>query len=1089
MKNKFLLRLFTFLSVFILISFQVKAKPAEYQIEQLKIENGLSQSTVLCMIQDKVGFMWFGTGNGLNKYDGYNFTVYSNDSFDSTSSSDNVITALYEDREGYIWFGTSNGFLNKFDRSTEEFTSYNIALTVGTNDENLEEYYEYPISFSRNNNTTITSIAEDLEGKLWIGTWGKGLVRFNKYSGKQEHFYNDKNNKKSLSFNRVTKILVDAQGTVWVGTFAGGLNKLLTDKITFKKNASTNNKNYVEFEHYRFDKKNRNSLSDDKIISLYEDKYNSIWIGTFEGGLNKLSNEQKSLSPESVKIVKYIHNKKDRYSLSQNTVMSITGGKNGELWVGTFGGGLNKFDYASEKFLKFVHDPNNLNSIGDNDVLSLLEDNSGILWIGSHLGEGVSKLSHNTVKFDRIGTATNNDKGLSDNVVWSIYKDTTDYIWVGTYRGGLDRIDKKTNDVKVYENDPNDKNSISNNHVRAIKKDQTGNLWVGTYNGGLNKFDINKNKFYAYKKNQNDPNSIGANQIQAIYIDSNSTFWVGTFGGGLNSFNQKFSNDNKIKFKKFMHDPHDKYSISDNRVYSLFEDKDGYLWVGTFGGGLNKFDKKRELFFHYQNELGNKNSLSDDRVICIYEDTKGNLWVGTYGGGLNKFDKNTETFKRYSSSSGLGTNSVYGILEDDNDNLWLSSDNGIFKFNIKTESFYNYDLKDGLQSLEFSGGAYFKSPDGHMYFGGINGLNFFHPDSIFENKFIPPIVITSVKILNKRLKGEEREITLPYNKNFLTFEFAALDFTNPTDNHYSYKLEGLDKDWLTIDASMRIANYTDLSPGNYVFKVKGSNNDKVWNIKGAEINVTILPPFWATWWFISLCIIIAGMSLYYLSTIRYKNLLSIEKLKTRLAADLHDNIGSGLTEISILSELAAKDVKQYPDRSSQELKTISDISRQLVDGMSDIVWIVNPKRDTLYDLIIRLKDSYNDFLGSMGISFKTNNLDKLKDVKLPIDYKQNLYLIFKEGLNNSIKHSKCTKIFLEANVRGEILEISLRDNGVGIENKRYYSGNGMKNIETRAIALGGKLKWKSTEEGTLIRFVGRMGRIQKIRSIMNKKAI
>ncbi len=1071
----------------ILVSMQCICKPSEYQIEQIKIENGLSQSTIFSILQDVEGFMWFGTGNGLNKYDGYSFTVYTHNILDSSSISDNTVTAMYEDKNGFIWMGTINGVLNKFDRKTGTFQKFYIDRKVDDKNSFVnEEYYEYPLSFSRNNNCTITSIAEDEEGFLWIGTWGKGIIKFDKNTNSPQYFYSDENNTSSLSYNRVTKILVDSQGDMWVGTFGGGLDKMIKNEdIKRIKNAKSNS---LQFEHFRNDVNNKFSLSDNKIISLYEDKFNSIWIGTYEGGLNKLSNEQKSLKPKSARFLKYFYDKRDRYSLSNNTVMAITGGKNGELWVGTFGGGLDRYDYANEKFIRFIHDPNNLNSIGDNDVLSLLEDKSGILWIGSHLGEGISKLSFNAVKFDRISPATEKNKGLSDNVVWAIYNDTTNYFWVGTYRGGLDRINKKNNEVKVYQHNSNNPNSLSDNHVRAIEKDANGNLWIGTYSGGLDKFDIKNNKFYNYKRSAN-PNSISANQIQSIYIDKNSNFWIGTFGGGLNTFNQNSIKNNSIKFKKYIHDQDDKYSLSDNRVYAIYEDTQGYIWVGTFGGGLNKFDKKRELFFHYTNRTGDNQSLSDNRVLTIYEDKKHNLWIGTYGGGLNKFDKKNEIFKRYSHATGLSANIIYGIVEDDNDNLWLSTDNGIFKFNIDSEKFVNYDLKDGLQSLEFSGGAYAKGPNGYIYFGGINGLNFFHPDSIFENTFVPPIVITSIKVLNQSLKGEKKELVLSHDKNFITFEFASLDYTNSIDNHYMYKLDGLDKDWQIVDATMRMANYTDLSPGKYLFRVKGSNNDNLWNNEGAQIQITILPPFWTTWWFIMLCFIAAWAIVYYLSTLKYRNLLSMEKLKTRLAADLHDNIGSGLTEISILSELASKDVHLFPDRSSQELKTISDISRQLIDGMSDIVWIVNPKRDSLYDLLVRLKDSYNDILASLGIAFKTNNIDNLKDIKLPIDIKQNLYLIFKEGINNSIKHSKCSKISLEANVRGDILELSLRDNGIGINSERYYFGNGMKNIETRALSIGGKLKWKSTSEGTVIRFVGKIGKIQKIRTILNKKAV
>jgi two-component sensor histidine kinase len=405
----------------------------------------------------------------------------------------------------------------------------------------------------------------------------------------------------------------------------------------------------------------------------------------------------------------------------------------------------------------------------------------------------------------------------------------------------------------------------------------------------------------------------------------------------------------------------------------------------------------------------------------------------------------------------------------------ISSDNGLFKYYNETDRFSHFDLDDGLQSQEFSGGAYYKSYDGEMFFGGINGVNYFYPDSISENTHIPPVVISSIKISGVQLYGEVDELHLSYDQNILTFEFAALDFTNPGDNHYEYILEGLESEWQSSEARYRIANYTNLSPGTYHFKVKGSNNDEVWNTEAAVIRIIISPPYWKTWWFISLAILLAGLTIYYLSTVRIRNLLSIEKLKTKLAADLHDNIGAGLTEISILSELAASDLSNLSSTYSGKLNNISETARQLIDSMSDIVWVVNPKRDSLHDLIIRLKDTYFDLLTGMGISLKTFNIEKIEDVRLSMEYKQNLFMILKEAINNCIKHSNCKKITIEANVRNDIIEIIVRDDGIGMNEDGLVYGNGLRNIEARALALGARVKWKSAAgSGTALCFIGRL---------------
>ena len=369
----------------------------------------------------------------------------------------------------------------------------------------------------------------------------------------------------------------------------------------------------------------------------------------------------------------------------------------------------------------------------------------------------------------------------------------------------------------------------------------------------------------------------------------------------------------------------------------------------------------------------------------------------------------------------------------------------------------------------------------------VTGLNYFYPDSIPVNKYVPSVVISSIKLFNDNLKGELDELILSYDQNFISFEFSALDYTNPRRNKYAYKLEGLQQNWQNVDANMRIANYTNLPADEYIFRVVGSNSDGIWNTEGASIKLIITPPYWQTWWFITLVIIIIGFTIYYISTISIKNQLAIEQLKTKIATDLHDNVGAGLTEISILSEVATQKMAGNAEKNSKEIKNISNISRELVDSMSDIVWVVNPQRDSLYDLIIKLKDSYNEFLNTVGISFKVKNIDKTNDVHLPMDYKQNLLMMFKEAINNAIKHSNCKKITLEANVRNDVIELILTDDGIGIDEFNHKSGNGITNMENRAKKLGGRMKLRSErEEGTKVIFISKLSKLRKIRSFFKR---
>jgi ligand-binding sensor domain-containing protein/two-component sensor histidine kinase len=1061
----------------IMLLISSKVLPQDYVIKQLRIEDGLSQSTIFASLQDSKGYMWFATRSGLNRYDGYKFNLYFNDPKDSTSLSDDGTNSLYEDKNGNLWIGTIYGNINRFDRRTETFIYKNISELINVQTDQADDFYEYPLSFSRNQKTTITSITEDKDGKLWIGTWGNGLIVVDKNFKKYNHFYYDINNPNTLRTNRIMDLHFDNDGRLWIATFGGGLTRI-TKSIK-------DSKEIFSFETL-MQGNDEFSLSDNKLLNIFEDSENNIWIGSYYGGLIFIASDQTKLPFGKAKI-NCQRCPITANSSSPNTVMSFAEDKEHYLWIGTFGGGLIRYDHNKNETLHFFNDPFNQNSLGDNDVLSLCTDRSGIIWAGSHLGAGITKIYKNNARFNHVKHDPRKENTLNDDVVWAIYKDKENILWIGTYKGGVNSYNIAANNFSYINNSSANK-KISSNHVRAIEEDNYGNLWIGTYDGGLN--IINKKTFNTIvcKNNPADPSSIGGNQVQDILIESDSVYWIATFGGGLNKVVVKGNPLNqKLRFEKFKNNQDDINSISDNRVYKLYRSRDGVFWICTYGGGLNSFDPVTRKFERYPINSGKDDKFNIQNLMTIHEDSDGLMWLGSYGGSLTSFDRKTEKFKRYSFQEDLTSGVVYGILEDDSKNLWISSDDGIFKLTLASKEIKRYDIQDGLQSLEYSGGAYFKDAEGNLYFGGINGFNFFDPDKIKSNTFIPQVVITSIKVLNENVKGLPEELVLTYKKNFITFEFSSLDYSDPQDNQYSYILEGLQDEWQVTESSSRMATYTDLRPGTYIFKVRGSNSDGVWSENYASIKIKILYPFWETWWFITLMIILLAAFIYYLGTMRTKNLLAIEKLKSKLAADLHDNIGSGLTEISILSEVASRKNNSEQKISGGELNKISDISRQLVDNMSDIVWVVNPSRDSLHDLILRLKDNYSELLSSLGISFKSKNLETLKDVKLPMDVKQNLYLIFKEAINNSIKHSNCKQIMLESNLRNDVLEISLTDDGSGFDETIHSKGNGLKNMEKRAAQIKGRIKIKSSvNSGTSIRFIGKLGTTNKFKSLLKK---
>ncbi|HSR17285.1 MAG TPA: two-component regulator propeller domain-containing protein, partial [Ignavibacteriaceae bacterium] len=592
--------------------------------------------------------------------------------------------------------------------------------------------------------------------------------------------------------------------------------------------------------------------------------------------------------------------------------------------------------------------------------------------------------------------------------------------WIGTLGGGLNKLDPGNRKFIHYRNDPADKNSLSDNTISAIYKDKKGYLWIGTWNSGLNRsiYSINKSgrfipKFRNYRNNPDNLSSLSSNLVQAIFEDSDGILWIGT-GTGLNIYDR-----GKDNFISLYNDPGDPNSLSNNQVQScIIEDKDGDLWIGTWGGlsRLTKENRKLALTnpsvikficYRFIEKPSKIKGLSDDRIVSAYEDGAGNLWFGTYGGGLNKLpymEKKSANprFENYNLDNGLASNIIYGVQGDKNDNIWLSTDNGLTLLDSKRNLVRNYNAQDGLQGNQFFWGASFKGTGGELFFGGTNGFNSFHPEELKINAHVPPVFITNFQIFNTSVSANDqrsplkksiestKEIELSYSQNVFSFEFTALDFTAPNKNRYKYFMEGFDNSWIQ-SGNRRFVTYTNLDPGEYTFKAAGSNNDGIWNETGASIKIKILPPFWRTWWFVLLSSILLISLVSYIIGSRVRNLLAMERLRSKLAADLHDNIGSGLTEISILSEVISKKINPAESGVKKSLKMISDTSRSLIDGMSDIVWLVNPKRDSLYDLILRLRDTYSELFSYTDISFRSENIKALEKVSLSMEHRQHLY--------------------------------------------------------------------------------------------------
>lgn len=788
-------------------------------------EDGLSSGNVYGIAQDAQGFLWFATGDGLSRYDGYAFRNFRFDRNNPSSLGHNTVVAIRPGRGGVLWLGTTGGGVDRFDPVTETFTHF-------------RHDPKNPRSLS-SNSISKAGLLEDPQGALWVGTNDSGLNRLDPVTGAVTHFRHDPQNTNSLSSNNIESVYLDSDGALWIGTADGGLNRL--DPVS------------GQVTRYASNPDDPHTLPDSRVHGTHEDRTGTFWVVT-KGGFASLDRRTGRFTRHAIAAGQW-----DAASL--HAVLAVHEDAKGALWLGTEGAGVLKFDPAQRRLVQYKHDPANPHSLSNNFVSSFWEDPSGTLWVGT-LGGGANSLSTRPPKFAlyRRGPDANS---VADNFILSLFEDRNGTVWIGNDRT-LNRWDRSANTWRIFRHDPADPSSISNGSVTATQQDPDGTLWFGTYGGGLNRLDPNTNRFKAYKASPHEPHTLSDDIVRSLYRDASGVLWAGGWNNGLNRFDRATET-----FQQFRHDPAKPTSLGGGSVTDIYEDRANTLWVATEGGGLNRFDPATETFQRYRNDPKNLTSLPDDAVRVLHEDQAGRFWVGT-AGGLCAFDRTAGTCTAvYTRKEGLPNDTIQGILEDAQGQLWISTNNGLARFNPQTKTFRNYDVLDGLQSNEFNVfTAFHKSPrTGEMYFGGINGFNVFDPGRIQDDPFVPPVVLTDFRLFGKSVPvgggdpvltkniNRTEALTLPPFQNSLSFEFSALSYVTPAKNRYRYRLEGFDTDWREVDSNERLAVYTGLPSGQYLFRVLGSNGDGVWNDQGTSLKVTITPPWWATWWFF--CLVLA----------------------------------------------------------------------------------------------------------------------------------------------------------------------------------------------------------------------------------------
>ncbi|MCS7004442.1 MAG: SpoIIE family protein phosphatase [Cytophagales bacterium] len=791
------------------------------------VEDGLSQGSVYAIMQDSYGYLWIGTKDGLNRYDGYNIKRFKHDQFDSTSIAGNWIRAIYEDFEGNVWIGTSDG-LSKFNRSKENFINYYFKDEKGETNSSI---------------VYIWSISQDKDGYLWAGTNGAGAIRMDIHTGSYTRYKSVPENPDSLNGPNVRTLFRDSYGELWIGT----------EHQLHKYNRKT--KSFQRFPINKTQEYLADGTTDGRIYAIFEDSKKRIWIGT-GNGLNRLDRDG---------FFRRYRSGTDPHHLSSPTVTGIAEDREGNIWITTHYG-LNRFIEQSETFISY-HVSNLPNSLLTEQLNTITVDHSGLLWIGTEL-QGLHKYDKKFQYFAHFFHNPADSTTIVHNNVTSFALMEDSILWIGT-QGGLMRYNRITKTHKAFvPSFSNGKNELSSYYITSLLYAHDGNLWIGTKRG-LNIMNPHTEKVTQILHEKEKDDGIPHNEINYLYQSSDGTIWVGT-KGGLARYQSATNN-----FKVYKTDKDNPNSPSNDNIQCIIEDKHGNIWYGTRAKGLDMFNPRTETFKNYNVDPSNPHSISHVIVQALHIDRNKNLWVGTKNGGLCRYDEKIDGFHIYREREGLASNLINAIVSDELGNLWISTNRGISRFNLTTERVKNFDVRDGLQGNEFNQGAFLRTEDGEVYFGGINGYNAFRPRDVRENAYEPRVVITDLYIhgklvvpdaqdaILKKHISETKTLVLDYENNVFSFKFSAMHFVFPERNRYAYMLEGFDDEWIYTDAENRFATYTNLNPGTYTFKVKASNSDDIWSTESKSVRIIIKPPYWQTWWF-KLLMVILVMSMAYL---------------------------------------------------------------------------------------------------------------------------------------------------------------------------------------------------------------------------------
>ena len=1003
----------TFIRVILLLVASLGWNPALWaardsiSFQHIGTKQGLPQSTVNTIFQDSRGYMWFGTYDGLSRYDGYQFVNFKNDPDNEESISNNIVVSIIEDHQGYLWIGTAHNGLNRFDPKTGIFERF-----VSKNDD-----------FDSLSNAQVNVIYQDTNQRIWIGT-DRGLNLYLPEKKAFAHFYNNPLDANSLPPGSIIDIVGDSRGNLWVAT-----NEVLA---------------HFDIEQQIFNYYDSSNLPS-HLNTLYLDTDGSLWVGTRFDGLFHLRADETEFEH-------YFHDKRDENSLSFNDVRKILRTENGDLWIATEEGGLNVRRKGDQKFLAFKRNSSDPHSISINDIWTIYQDRSGLLWIGT-AGGGLNTTQSFDTQFSRLTHSPYDQNGLSHEFVWDIEEDQDGAIWFATL-SGLDRYEPKDDRFSHLSNLVTEERQAIGNRILAFTIDEIGDIWFGNQQGQLGVYSQKTGYATLINRDNFPAGYVSFNRIRMINKDRSGYIWVGTDDGLLKI------NANSRQIEKEYHFSEDG-QLGDSTIRTMLQDNQGNIWFGTWNNGIQKYDPEFDRIVSYKNDSNNPQSLSNNTVRSLYLDNRGNLWVGTFN-GLNKLSAQAITageknFTSYLEKDGLPNSAIYGIAGDINGNIWVSTNNGLSRFDPNVERFDNYSLEDGLPANEFNGNSVIRSSDGLIYFGSVNGVAIVSSTEQQPKNYDPDLVITSLSVLGEQLKPEGvvidlTELELNYQQNDVVFEFASLDFRHVNRNQYRYRLLPYNKDWISVSFPNR-AVFTNLDPDKYTFEVQATNSIGEWSTETTTMRLTILPPLWQTWWaFLIYAIAVAALITLYL--IKHKKTLQeqkninehlrkVDQLKDEFLANTSHELRTPLNGIiGIAESLRAGSAGLQNQKTLSHLDLIIDGGKRLAQLVNDILdfkklthhTLVLQRKATDIQSVLNVVVSLLQPLAAKKSLLLINQLPN--DLPLVFADEDRVQQIFHNLIGNAIKYTNSGQISISARLNVNEIEICVADSGIGIEQSK-----------------------------------------------------